>query len=143
MHLTKPKDSSFLTIANWVAVHGNAVVPDQSNTVNIAYTNDGAEVTLVKTTPCMGTFNCALPSSQSGGLRPTHVQVGTESNFTTIDKVTIWCGNTRVDAASPVPGNTLVALDPGTLAGEPFKAGICRSRSLVHYHVIGTSILVV
>jgi hypothetical protein len=109
------------TMANWVGVSGNAIVQDVSHSCNIAYTNDGADVTPVHPTPSLGVFNCPLPSCPNGSLNPTSVYIGTESKFTTIQEVTVWCGVNELDTVSTVGGGVLTKLSPGTPPGSKYQ----------------------
>lgn len=102
-------------MTNFIAVHGNAIVPDSSDPLVVKFTDDGADVTPIPGSST-GTFNCSLPSSLSGiTTAPTNVQIEIESKLTNITGVTLWSGNALV-ASIPGPGpilaNAQVALIP-------------------------------
>jgi hypothetical protein len=84
----------------FVAVDGHAIVPDDTDKVNIAFTGDGAKVTPI-TAPGTGTFHCSLPNSSNLPSQPTSVQIVTEDNVqTTVSKVILFNGGNNLANAT-------------------------------------------
>lgn len=105
-------------MANWVAVHGNAIVQDSPISCNIVYSSVGAVVTPNQPTPYNATFNCSLPSCPNGSITPTNVQIQANSiKYTNIVGVVISCGDALVDNVNAPAFGPLMAVAPGGTLG--------------------------
>src|SRR5438067_958400 len=97
--LLKPTDPD-LTMANFIAVHGNAIIQDPTNPVNITFTSDGAVVKPILGSNT-GVFFCSIPSAPNGAVLPVSVQIQTEDRrFTDVTNVNLFNGNTQVAETS-------------------------------------------
>jgi hypothetical protein len=116
------------TVADWVAVHGNAVIPDSGLPVTIAHYAREAVVS-----PKLGTDHWAtgvvhfpVPSPPSGSTRPTKLLVNFETDMAVFHRVEIYYGASEVYQLTLTENDTLECLDISNISSygvEPGRSG--------------------
>ena len=82
------------TGVDWVAIHGNAIVSDYSNPVDIEYTATGAVVKPKHN--LTGTFHAAIPSAPNGSTKIKTLQILEDEELATVSRIQIHYGKNRV-----------------------------------------------
>lgn len=114
-------------VADWVAVHGNAVISDASRPVNIANYPREAVVT-----PKLGTdhwptgvVHFALPSAPNGSTKPIKLLVNVVTTIATARKVEIYFGGSEVYQLTLSEEDNLECLDISSISAMGVQEGRC------------------
>jgi len=82
------------TGVDWVAIHGNAIVSDYSNPVNIEYTSMGAVVKPKNN--LTGTFHVPIPSAPNGNTKIKTLRIREDEDLATVSRIQIHYGRNLV-----------------------------------------------
>lgn len=114
-------------MADWVAVHGNAVLSDACRPVNISHHPRAAIVTPKVGTDhwSTGIVHFALPSSPNGSVKPMKLLINFETTMARPYKVEIFYGGSEVYQRTLSEDDTLECLDISSISPFGVQGGRC------------------
>src|SRR5579871_2569084 len=101
-------------MANWIAVPGNAIVPDFTSPVQIEYHPDGAIIKPKAGSaafPSHGIFHAFVPSAPNGSSKVKKIHIKHAHILSKTTKVQIYHGNNMQYQGTPTPPSTAVDIN--------------------------------
>jgi hypothetical protein len=127
--MLKPSDriSQARPVADWVAVHGNAIISDASRPVNISHHPREAVITPKVGTDhwSTGVVHFALPSAPNGSVKPMKLLINFETTMARPYKVEIYYGGSEVFQLNLSEDDTLECLDISSISPFGVQRGRC------------------
>ncbi|KAH0563503.1 hypothetical protein GP486_001924 [Trichoglossum hirsutum] len=113
--------------ADWVALHGNAVISDTLRPVDIAHSPREAVITPKIGTPdwSTGVVHFALPNAPNGSTKPSRLLVDFQTVMAIAKKVEIYFGPSEVFQLSLTDEYNLEDLDVSSISASVVQPGKC------------------